>query len=84
MNDSLGLGDELENQMKHIVGTYKCEWKATLDNPEKLKRFRQFVNHDGTDTHIQFVEERGQIRPARKEEKVIVSQDLISAEEISA
>ncbi len=84
LNDSLGLGDELENQMKHIVGTYKCEWKATLDNPEKLKRFRQFVNHDGTDTHIQFVEERGQIRPARKEEKVIVSQDLISAEEISA
>lgn len=84
LNDSLGLGDELENQMKHIVGTYECEWKATLDNPEKLKRFRQFVNHDGTDTHIQFVEERGQIRPARKEEKVIVSQDLISAEEISA
>lgn len=84
LNDSLGLGDELESQMKHIVGTYECEWKATLENPEKLKRFRQFVNHDGTDTHIQFVEERGQIRPARKEEKIIVSQDLISAEEISA
>ncbi len=55
--------------MARVVNTYQCEWKTTLENPESLKRFRQFVNSDKQDVNIQFVEERGQIRPAKLEEK---------------
>ena len=37
--------------------------------PEKLKRFRQFVNAPDTkDETVVFVEERGQIRPANEDE----------------
>jgi nitrite reductase (NADH) large subunit len=69
VNDSLGLGAELEAQMQHVVDTYACEWKAAISNPETRKRFRSFVNSDRPDEHVVFVEERGQIRPARPEER---------------
>ncbi|MBY4675780.1 nitrite reductase large subunit NirB [Marinobacterium arenosum] len=64
IDDKLGLGEELEAQMAHIVSRYECEWKATLEDPEKLKRFRTFVNDDAADPQIVMVQERGQLRPA--------------------
>ncbi|WP_086479128.1 nitrite reductase large subunit NirB [Oceanospirillum sanctuarii] len=70
LHDSLGIAESLEADMQRVVDTYQCEWKSTLENPEKLKRFRPFVNSSAEDPHIQFVEERQQIRPARPEEKV--------------
>jgi nitrite reductase (NADH) large subunit len=73
MKDSLGINDVLETQMEAIVGTYQCEWKTTLEDPEALKRFQPFVNSDKTDSNIQFVTEREQIRPARGEEKIAVT-----------
>ena len=69
IEDSLGICDELEAQMQLITDTYQCEWKTTIESPEALKRFRQFVNSDATDSNIQFVTERDQIRPATKAEK---------------
>lgn len=69
INDSLGIAAELEAQMQRVAGTYACEWKATLDDPQALKRFRHFVNSDKADSNILFVEERAQIRPATAEEK---------------
>jgi len=69
INDSLGIASELEAQMQRLAGTYACEWKATLDDPQSLKRFRHFVNSDKSDPNILFVEERAQIRPATAEEK---------------
>ena len=69
IDDQLGLGDELEQQMQYVVSTYQCEWKTTLADDNKLKRFRPFINSDGRDDNIFFVEERGQIRPAKPEER---------------
>nr|WP_315195665.1 nitrite reductase large subunit NirB [uncultured Aquabacterium sp.] len=69
LNDSLGLNAELEAQMQHVVNTYQCEWKTAVTTPEVRQRFRSFVNSDLVDEHIVFVEERGQIRPARAEER---------------
>ena len=69
INDSLGLAAELEADMQHLVDTYQCEWKTTIEDPEKLKRFRHFVNSDEKDANVVFVEERGQIRPASVAEK---------------
>jgi nitrite reductase (NADH) large subunit len=70
IEDSLGIATELEAQMEGIVNSYKCEWKATIENPEKIKRFRQFVNSHQTDPNVVFVQERGQIRPANEDEKL--------------
>lgn len=70
IEDSLGIGSELEAQMAHVISTYQCEWHATLADPEKLKRFRQFVNSDDADSGVVFVKERQQIRPARAEERL--------------
>ncbi|MFM2058346.1 MAG: nitrite reductase large subunit [Pseudomonadota bacterium] len=69
LKDSLGLAAELEAQMQHVVATYQCEWKTAVTNPAVRQRFRSFVNSDKADEHIVFVEERGQIRPARAEER---------------
>ena len=74
IEDSLGIADELEKQMTHIVGTYQCEWKTTINDPEKLKRFKQFVNSDAEDEQIVFVQERGQPRPASEAEKLLIEE----------
>lgn len=63
--DSLGLGAELEAQMQHVVDTYQCEWKTAVTDPTVRQRFRTFVNSDKADERIVFMQERGQIRPAR-------------------
>jgi nitrite reductase (NADH) large subunit len=80
IEDSLGLGKELEAQMQNVVDTYQCEWKTTVEDPHQLKRFRQFVNSDAIDDNIEFVTEREQIRPARGDEKkygvIIQSADI--------
>ena len=77
IDDSLGLAAELEGQMQLVVDRYECEWANALKDPEKLKRFRTFVNNNGADPDIQFVKERGQRRPIRAEEL-----HLVAAEEI--
>lgn len=74
--DSLGIGAELEAQMEAVVGTYRCEWKATLENPEKLRRFRPFINSDQPDERVVFVQERGQIRPASAAEKMATVEEV--------
>lgn len=64
VDDALGLGSELEAAMARHVDGYFDEWKATIDDPEKLARFVSFVNApDVPDPSISFREERGQIAP---------------------
>jgi nitrite reductase (NADH) large subunit len=67
--DSLGLAAELEADMARVIDNYACEWKAAIEDPATLKRFRHFVNSDAIDPNVVFVEERGQIRPATPEER---------------
>lgn len=69
INDSLGLNEDLEAQMQMLVDTYECEWKKTVEDENKLKRFRTFVNSDESDNNVVFVQERNQIRPATTEER---------------
>lgn len=69
IEDSLGIAEELEAEMALNIGNYECEWAKTIDDPQKLKRFSHFINSKEGDSNIQFVEERGQIRPANEDEK---------------
>ena len=80
VDDRLGLAAELEADMQHVVDTYACEWKSAVNDPETRKRFRQFVNSDQPDANVVFVEERGQIRPASREERRTVIPIVATAE----
>jgi nitrite reductase (NADH) large subunit len=70
IEDRLGLCAELEQQMDYLVGSYRCEWKATVEDPAKLARFSTFVNADGEDDELVYVRERDQRRPAYPHERV--------------
>ncbi len=63
VEDKLGICDDLEQMMQRVVDTWQCEWKAVVNDPEKRKFFRQFVNTDATEPCIEFVDQRGQQRP---------------------
>ena len=74
LEDHLEICAELDAAMARHVASYQDEWKATLADPEKLKRFVSFVNApDQPDPSIVFVPERGQVRPARDSERVLVA-----------
>jgi nitrite reductase (NADH) large subunit len=70
IDDALGICAELEAEMQRQVETYRCEWKATIEDPAKVARFTTFVNAEGVvDPDQLYVQERGQKRPARPEER---------------
>ncbi len=71
IEDSLGICAELEADMARIVDTYRCEWKATVEDPAKLARFRTFVNSSEPDPSLIQVPQRAQHRPATWEEKLL-------------
>ncbi len=63
VNDSLGIGEELENEMKGLIANYHCEWKKVVETPELRAQFKHFVNSEESDPTLQFVEMRGQKCP---------------------
>ncbi len=74
MDDSLGLCAELDAAVERHVRTYSDEWADTLADPERLARFTSFVNApDVPDPSIVMVPERGQVRPARPDERPLVA-----------
>ena len=79
VHDKLGIAAELEAQMQHHVETYQCEWKATLENPEKMKQFRHFINSEAEDDNIVVVSERGQHRPAYDFERETLPLPMVSS-----
>ncbi len=62
--------------MQFVVDTYRCEWRDVVEDPEKRRLFKQFVNTDETEPCIEFVSERGQQRPVDWPKDVIPSADL--------
>jgi len=67
--DNLGIGADLESDMRQLIAAYECEWKKTLNDPQALRRFRHLINSDRPDPRVVFVNERGQPRPMRAEER---------------
>jgi nitrite reductase (NADH) large subunit len=52
IDDALGICDELDAAMARHVETYECEWKATIEDPARVQRFRSFINSDGGDPDV--------------------------------
>lgn len=44
VNNSLGIAEQLEEEMQFLVDNYKCEWKEVVESPELRKRFNHFIN----------------------------------------
>lgn len=65
VNDSLNVGEELDNEMQLLVDTFHCEWKEVVNNPELRKRFTHFVNSEKSDDSVDFVELRDQKMPKK-------------------
>ncbi|NJM25519.1 MAG: nitrite reductase (NAD(P)H), partial [Bacteroidia bacterium] len=63
VNDSLSIGDDLESEMKELIGKYKCEWKEVVEDPALRARFKPFINDDTEDDTLTFVDMRGQKCP---------------------
>jgi nitrite reductase (NADH) large subunit len=64
IDDSLGLAADFEAAMERHVHGYVCEWKAVLDDPDKLARFVSFVNAPGApDPTVEFTEKNGRKIP---------------------
>ncbi|KAI0820586.1 nitrite reductase [Trametes gibbosa] len=71
LEDELGICADLERDMSELVGTYFDEWKAVVNDQERQRKFRQFVNTVSTPIiqedrvpQVEKIVERGQIRPA--------------------
>ena len=71
IEDKLNINDELEAAMQRNVDNYQCEWKTTMSSPQKLKRFKQFINSDQVDNHLAFKRERQQRIPATQVDEKI-------------
>jgi nitrite reductase (NADH) large subunit len=70
INDSLGIGEELEEEMKRLIGNYHCEWKKVVEDPALRAKFSHFVNDDSTDETLSFVDMRGQKCPPDWNKKI--------------
>ena len=83
IDDELGICAELEADVQRHVDNYECEWKATIEDPDKVRRFVSFVNApDEPDPTIVFVEERGQIRPACADERELAGVGATATDEV--
>ncbi|PCS22923.1 nitrite reductase large subunit NirB [Candidatus Enterovibrio escicola] len=63
IEDKLGIADELEKELSESLINYQCEWKTTIESPERLKRFRHFINSMESDNSLKYVTVRGQKVP---------------------
>ncbi len=63
IHDSLGIAKDLERQIQFLVDTYKCEWREAVEDPDKRRLFRQFVNTEDSEPTIELVPEREQTKP---------------------
>ena len=75
-DDKLGIAAELEEAMANVIGTYECEWKKAVEDPQTLRRFRHFVNSERLDPAVRMVPERGQRRPAKPDERRVAEEAL--------
>lgn len=71
IEDKLGIAQDLEDEMTSNIANYQCEWKTTIEDPQKLKRFSHFINSAARDDNLAYVIERDQPRPATSEERAL-------------
>lgn len=61
VNDSLGIGSELEEEMNVLIQNYKCEWREVVESEHMKKKFSHFVNVPEKDPTVTFRPLRDQV-----------------------
>lgn len=77
IDDSLHLAETLEKEMVYNIGNYQCEWKTTIENPEKLKRFQHYINSNDVDEGVKFIKAREQKIPKVKSDSSAIEITLV-------
>jgi nitrite reductase (NADH) large subunit len=66
IDDVLGMNEQFEQEMQHVIATYQCEWKSVVDDEALRGQYQHFVNASDTDDTLAFVSNgRGQKQPAK-------------------
>ncbi len=47
INDSLGIVNDLEEEIAELITHYKCEWKEVVESESMKKKFSHFINAPG-------------------------------------
>ena len=63
VNDSLGIGEEMEREMKELIAGYHCEWKKVVEDHALRAHYKHFINDKDPDPSLEFVDMRGQKCP---------------------
>ncbi|QCA04642.1 nitrite reductase large subunit NirB [Pantoea vagans] len=63
IEDSLGLGETLEQEMQRVVDAWQCEWQTTLADPSRLALFTPTINSEQPDETLHYSRVRGQRQP---------------------
>ncbi|ROQ75294.1 nitrite reductase large subunit NirB [Vibrio crassostreae] len=91
IEDKLNVAEELEADIALNIEKYQCEWKTTIESPEKMKRFQHYINSEEMDTSLSFIKEREQRFPkpslsdasnSKRDEK-LAKADQIEVTEVS-
>ncbi|MDF7647844.1 nitrite reductase small subunit NirD [Pantoea sp. Acro-805] len=64
IEDALGIGEMLEQEMQLVVDRYQCEWHSTLQDPSRRALFNATVNSEAADETLNYVRVRDQRQPA--------------------
>ena len=64
VEDSLGIGAELEKDMQALVASYHCEWHEAIHNEKMMAKFSHFANTEDHDPTQAFVPLRDMKKPA--------------------
>jgi nitrite reductase (NADH) large subunit len=78
LEDKLGICAALESEINSVVGSYRCEWKTTVESEERSASFAHFINSEAADSNVVFVRERDQIKPVAKQAKQLDDQDILA------
>ena len=79
VDDSLGIGDELDARWRAHVDGYEDEWAATLRGPGEAARFVSFVNAPETPDPSSGLRRRAGPGPARDAESERTSNAVLVA-----
>ncbi len=81
VDDKLGIAADLEAMLQRLVDSYQCEWAAVVNDPQKRRQFRQFINTDETEPCIEIVSQCEQTRPADWPADLVSLEQFYSLEE---
>jgi NAD(P)H-dependent nitrite reductase large subunit/NAD(P)H-dependent nitrite reductase small subunit len=65
VEDALGIGADLEREMRALVDSYVCEWAGVVRDRTKRAAFRHFAQGEDGDDTVRWTRERDQRAPDR-------------------